>query len=63
MLQVPKLWPVNSRAASDSRSLTGGNVGDLISKTPGALLLWVPAVMFGVLVGYGGATVIGKQLE
>ena len=41
-----------------------GDVGDIITKTPGMFLAaWVPALVYGVLLGYGGATVIGKQLE
>jgi hypothetical protein len=38
-------------------------LGDMVSKSPGTLLAWAPGVVYGVLVGYGGATVIGKQLE
>jgi hypothetical protein len=38
-------------------------IGDIISKTPGALLAWAPGVTYAVLSGYGLATVFGKQLE
>jgi hypothetical protein len=44
-------------------TLADGNIGDLISKAPGTIVSWVPGVAYAVLVGYGGATVIGKQLE
>jgi hypothetical protein len=54
-----------------------GHIGDIASKAPGTLLLWVVGsapgrgammmmgvgVLYSVLVGYGLATVIGKQLE
>lgn len=40
-----------------------GGIGDVVSKTPGALLVWAPGVTYAVLIGYGVATVIGKQLE
>jgi len=48
-----------------------GHIGDAISKAPGTLLVWVvgtphlpfPGVVYAVLIGYGLATVIGKQLE
>lgn len=40
-----------------------GGIGDAITKTPGMLMMWAPGVLYSVLVGYGGATVIGKQLE
>jgi hypothetical protein len=43
--------------------LVEGDIGDMVSKTPGALLAWAPAVAYSVLFGYGLATVIGKQLE
>jgi hypothetical protein len=43
--------------------LGNGHVGDVISKTPGALVAWAPGVAYAVLSGYGIATVIGKQLE
>jgi hypothetical protein len=40
------------------------HIGDMITKAPGMMLAgWVPAVVYSVLIGYGGATVIGKQLE
>jgi hypothetical protein len=40
-----------------------GHLGDMISKAPGMMVLWAPAVAYSVFVGYGLATVIGKQLE
>jgi hypothetical protein len=48
-----------------------GHIGDVASKEPGKLLMWVvgvekfpfAGVAYAVLVGYGLATVIGKQLE
>ena len=40
-----------------------GHIGDAVSKAPGSLLLWAPAVAYNVLVGYGVASVVGKQLE
>ncbi len=40
-----------------------GHIGDMISKAPGKLVVWAPGVAYSVLVGYGLATVIGKQLE
>jgi hypothetical protein len=43
--------------------LGDGHIGDMISKAPGKLVVWAPAVAYSVLVGYGAATVIGKQLE
>ena len=36
----------------------------MLPKAPGQFLaMWVPEVVYSVLLGYGGATVIGKQLE
>jgi hypothetical protein len=36
----------------------------MLPKAPGTFLaMWVPGVVYSVLLGYGGATVIGKQLE
>ncbi|HEY5925457.1 MAG TPA: DUF3824 domain-containing protein [Kofleriaceae bacterium] len=49
--------------------LARGDIGEMISKAPGTLLIWVVGVpgmvgvLYSVLIGYGGATVIGKQLE
>jgi hypothetical protein len=40
-----------------------GHLGDMISKAPGMMVMWAPAVAYSVFVGYGLATVIGKQLE
>jgi hypothetical protein len=54
------LFPV---AAFLLNILGNGDIGNAISKTPGALVAWAPGVVYTVLVGYGLATVIGKQLE
>jgi hypothetical protein len=43
--------------------LLDGHIGDVVTKAPGMLVSWAPAVVYGVLSGYGLATVIGKQLE
>jgi hypothetical protein len=43
--------------------LIGGHIGDIASKSPAKLVAWAPAAVYSVLVGYGLATVIGKQLE
>jgi hypothetical protein len=43
--------------------LIKGGIGDVITKAPGMLVMWVPGVTYAVLLGYGAATVIGKQLE
>jgi hypothetical protein len=58
--------------------LMAGHVGDIVSKQPGVLFSWavgglpggkeamIPGgagVVYSVLVGYGLATVFGKQLE
>ena len=41
-----------------------GSPVDHLTKTPGLVLAaFVPGILYSVLVGYGGATVIGKQLE
>jgi hypothetical protein len=40
------------------------HIDKVLTKTPGAFLgAWAPGVVYSVLLGYGGATVIGKQLE
>jgi hypothetical protein len=44
-------------------TINAGHLGDVVSKAPGKLLMWAPAVAYNVLVGYGVATVVGKQLE
>jgi len=36
---------------------------DILTKTPGKAVQWVPGVVYAVLSGYGLATIIGKQLE
>ena len=43
--------------------LLRGHIDKVITGAPGMLLTWVPGVLYAVLLGYGGATVIGKQLE
>lgn len=43
--------------------VANGHIGDVVSKSPGTLVKWAPGVAYSVLVGYGLATVIGKQLE
>lgn len=43
--------------------LLDGHIDKVITKAPGQLLTWVPGVLYAILLGYGGATVIGKQLE
>jgi hypothetical protein len=54
------LFPV---VAFTLKVLGKGDIGDLITTSPGALLAWAPGVAYSVLAGYGAATVIGKQLE
>jgi len=39
------------------------HIGDIATKSPGALVAWVPITTAAVFVGYGLATVLGKQLE
>jgi hypothetical protein len=43
--------------------LLAGHIGDIAGKSPIKLVAWAPGVVYSVLVGYGLATVIGKQLE
>jgi hypothetical protein len=43
--------------------LGASHIGDVVSKQPAKLVAWAPGVAYTVLVGYGLATVIGKQLE
>ena len=41
-----------------------GHIGDIATHTPGMLLItWVPITTCAVFIGYGLATVLGKQLE
>jgi hypothetical protein len=41
-----------------------GHIGDAVKASPfGATMAWVPIAAYFVLIGYGLATVIGKQLE
>ena len=54
------LFPI---AAFLLRVLGNGDIGAMISDTPGQLLSWAPGVSYTVLIGYGLATVLGKQLE
>ena len=43
--------------------IVDGDIAELATKQPGALVAWAQGVAYGVLVGYGMATVLGKQLE
>lgn len=43
--------------------LIGGHIGDIAGKSPAKLVAWAPGVVYSVLLGYGLATVVGKQLE
>jgi len=43
--------------------LTAHDPVDVFTKTPGQVVLWGLAAATLVFIGYGGATVIGKQLE
>jgi hypothetical protein len=44
--------------------MSGGDVGDLIQKSPfEALMAWVPGSAIVAFIGYGVASVLGKQLE
>ena len=43
--------------------LTARDPADVFTKTPAQVVLWGTAAATMVLIGYGGATVIGKQLE
>jgi hypothetical protein len=55
------LWGVVTHGATIA--LAGG-LGDKIPAAPNATLMaWAPGMAFAVLIGYGLATVFGKQLE
>jgi hypothetical protein len=44
--------------------IDAGHIGDIVTHTPGLLLItWVPFTTCAVFLGYGLATVLGKQLE
>jgi hypothetical protein len=44
--------------------LVQGHIGDVVKESPfSATMAWAPAAAYFVLVGYGLATVFGKQLE
>jgi hypothetical protein len=43
--------------------LVAGHVVDAVKHSPQVLVGWVDAVTYAVFVGYGVATVVGKQLE
>lgn len=44
--------------------LLGGHIGDFVKARPyAALMSWAPASAYLVFVGYGFATILGKQLE
>ncbi len=40
-----------------------GKIDLIVKKSPIALVMWAPALVFSVLWSYGSATIIGKQLE
>jgi hypothetical protein len=55
------LWPL---VESLVHLIVAGHIGDAVPKSPNAALMaWAPASGYLVLVGYGLATAIGKQLE
>jgi hypothetical protein len=54
-------WPAIDHFA---KLLIGGHIGDIVSASPYlALMAWAPVSAYFALVGYGFATVFGKQLE
>jgi short subunit fatty acids transporter len=56
------LWP--TLITQIAMLAVGGHVADAIKHSPfQATMEWVPVAAYFVLVGYGLATVIGKQLE
>jgi hypothetical protein len=57
------IWFLAPLIASGVALIDNGHVGDLVTKTPGALVAWVPISTCAVFIGYGLATVLGKQLE
>jgi hypothetical protein len=54
------LWPVLAVLVA---IVAFGDIGHIASKSPDKLLMWAPGVTYSVLVGYGLATIFGKQLE
>ena len=47
-----------------TKLIVGGEIGDVVKASPyGALMSWAPMSAFLVLIGYGLATAIGKNLE
>lgn len=54
------LWPALTLLTT---LVLAGVIADAISQAPYTILAWVPGVSYGVLVGYGFATVVGKKLE
>ena len=56
------LWP--TLITQVATLVVAGHIGDAVKASPfGATMSWAPAAAYFVLVGYGLATVIGKQLE
>jgi uncharacterized membrane protein YqaE (UPF0057 family) len=50
--------------AATALKLAGmSHMTDIITKQPGMVLSFVPGIVYAVFLGYGVATVIGKQLE
>jgi len=54
------LWPV---AAFVLAFLGMSHFDTILTKEPGQVVQWAPGVVYSILVGYGAATVVGKQLE
>ena len=56
------LWP--TLISQLALLLAQGHLGDVIKESPfRATMEWAPAAAYMALVGYGLATVFGKQLE
>ncbi|HEU0031010.1 MAG TPA: hypothetical protein VFQ53_10295 [Kofleriaceae bacterium] len=57
-------WILLPAAELVMRLIIGGEIGSAVKASPyGALMAWAPFSSYMVLVGYGFATVFGKQLE
>jgi hypothetical protein len=54
------LWPALQLLTT---LIVADAIGDAVTKAPHSVLAWITATAYGVLVGYGFATVIGKKLE
>ncbi|HSD90075.1 MAG TPA: hypothetical protein VLB44_21235, partial [Kofleriaceae bacterium] len=54
------LWPV---AAFILAFVGMSHFDEILTKQPGQVVQWAPGVVYSILVGYGVATVVGKQLE